>query len=90
MVLGFPCLLLVIYLPFPLAWVFLFLTIFCLFFNTGPTNTILANVTHASVRASAFALNIFIIHLLGDVISPPVIGWRCGASEISRIALATR
>ena len=25
--------------------------------------------------ASAFALNIFIIHAMGDVISPPLIGW---------------
>jgi MFS family permease len=74
MLLGFPMLLLVIWLPFPLAWLFVFLTVFCLFFNTGPTNTILANVTHPAVRASAFALNIFFIHLFGDVISPPIIG----------------
>src|SRR5262249_17873931 len=60
--------------PFPLAWVFIFLACFCLFFNTGPTNTILANVTHPSVRASAFALNILVIHALGDAISPPLIG----------------
>jgi len=37
--------------------------------NTGPTNTILANVSHPSIRASAFALNILVIHALGDVIS---------------------
>jgi hypothetical protein len=55
-------------------WLFLFLTVFFLFFNTGPTNTILANVTHPSVRATAFALNILIIHTLGDAISPPLIG----------------
>jgi MFS family permease len=48
--------------------------VFCLFFNTGPSNTILANVTHPSIRSTAFALNIFLIHLLGDAISPPVIG----------------
>ena len=38
------------------------------------SNTILANVTHPSIRASGFALNILIIHALGDVISPPLIG----------------
>jgi len=27
---------------FPMIWVWLFLACFCLFFNTGPTNTILA------------------------------------------------
>ena len=52
----------------------IFCTEFCLFFNTGPTNTILANVTHPSIRATAFALNILVIHLLGDAISPPLIG----------------
>jgi MFS family permease len=74
MLLGFPMVLLVIHTPFPLAWVFVFLAVFCLFFNTGPTNTILANVTHPSIRASAFALNILFIHLFGDVSSPPIIG----------------
>jgi MFS family permease len=72
---GFPLLLLVLYTPFPLAWVFLFLAVFCLFFNTGPSNTILANVTPPAVRSTAFALNILIIHTFGDAISPPVIGW---------------
>src|ERR1051325_641424 len=74
MLLGVPCFLAMIRLPFPAAWVFLFLTVFFLFFNAGPTNTILANVTHPSVRATAFALNILIIHTLGDAISPPLIG----------------
>jgi hypothetical protein len=45
-----------------------------MFFSTGPVNTILANVTHPAVRASGFAVNILIIHLLGDAISPPMIG----------------
>ncbi len=71
---GLPFFIGTLYLPFPLAWVCIFLACFCLFFNTGPTNTILANVTHPSIRASAFALNILVIHGLGDVISPLVIG----------------
>jgi predicted MFS family arabinose efflux permease len=75
MLLGFPMLLLMIYLPFPLAWVFVFLAVFLLFFNTGPTNTILANVTPPAIRAAGFAVNIFIIHILGDVPSPPLMGW---------------
>ncbi len=69
-----PCVAAMLYLPFPWAWVAIFLAEFCLFFNTGPSNTILANVTHPSVRASAFALNIFLIHILGDVASPPLLG----------------
>ena len=72
---GFPMLLGVLYTPFPYAWAFVFLAVFCLFFNTGPSNAILANVTPPAVRATAFAINIFIIHALGDAISPPAIGW---------------
>jgi MFS family permease len=72
---GFPMLLGVLYTPFPYAWIFVFLAVFCLFFNTGPSNTILANVTPPNIRATAFALNIFVIHALGDAISPPMIGW---------------
>ncbi|HWE02381.1 MAG TPA: MFS transporter [Tepidisphaeraceae bacterium] len=60
--------------PFPLAWVYLGLAIFFMFFNTGPTNTALANVSHPSVRATAFALNILIIHALGDAAAPPILG----------------
>ncbi len=71
---GFPLFLGVLYAPFPFAWVFIFLACFCLFFNTGPTNTILANVTHPAMRAQAFAVNILLIHALGDVISPVIIG----------------
>lgn len=74
MLVGFPFVVLFLYTPFPWAWIPLTLAVFCLFFNTGPTNTILANVTHPSIRATAFAINIFIIHLLGDVISPPILG----------------
>jgi MFS transporter, Spinster family, sphingosine-1-phosphate transporter len=75
MLLGVPFFLLALFVPFPYAWGMIFLAEFCLFFNTGPSNTILANVTQPAVRASAFALNIFVIHALGDVISPPLIGW---------------
>ena len=76
MVVGFPVFLAALRAPFPWAiWVMVFLACFCLFFNTGPTNTILANVTHPSMRAAAFALNIFVIHAFGDVISPVVIGF---------------
>ncbi len=75
MLLGFPMLLLMIWMPFPLAWVFVFLAVFFLFFYTGPTNTILANVTPPQIRAAGYAVNIFIIHILGDVPSPPLMGY---------------
>ncbi|HET6409974.1 MAG TPA: MFS transporter, partial [Chthoniobacteraceae bacterium] len=73
--LAFPCTLGMIWLPFPYAWAAVFGAVFFLFFNTGPANTALANVTSSRMRATAFALNIFLIHALGDAISPPLIGW---------------
>jgi len=76
MLLGFPMLLWLLDAGFPGwgIWVLTYATCFCLFFNTGPSNTILANVTHPSIRAVGFAVNIFFIHAFGDVISPVIIG----------------
>jgi MFS transporter, Spinster family, sphingosine-1-phosphate transporter len=74
MIAGFPFLLLTLDAPFPRIWIWLSVASFCLFFNTGPTNTILANVSHPSIRAASFALNILLIHAFGDVLSPVVIG----------------
>lgn len=71
---AFPFSAAVVFTPFPLAWVMMFIAIFFLFFNTGPSNTALANVTHPSVRATAFAFNILIIHALGDAAAPPLVG----------------
>lgn len=72
--LGVPCALAFLVVPFPLAWLFIFLAEFFVFFNTGPSNTILANVTHPAMRATGFAVNILIIHLFGDAASPFLIG----------------
>jgi sugar phosphate permease len=88
--LSFPLMLAVIFVDFPYAWGFVFLSVFWMFFNTGPINTVLANVTHPSVRASAFALNILVIHLLGDAISPPIIGAMADfAKSLSRRGVVT-
>ena len=47
---------------------------FCLFLNTGPLNAAVCNSVSASVRSSALALNLFLIHMLGDTFSPQLIG----------------
>ncbi len=79
---AFPCYLGILYAPFPLAWVFTFLTIIGLFLHTGPAFTLLANVTRSRIRATAFAINILVIHLLGDSISPIIIGAVADASNL--------
>jgi MFS transporter, Spinster family, sphingosine-1-phosphate transporter len=73
--LSIPCYLLFLTSPLPIGWVYLSLAIFGLFLHTGPAFTLLANVVTSPMRATAFALNILVIHALGDVISPPLIGW---------------
>jgi MFS family permease len=72
--LAAPFMIAMLYVPFPYAWGMLFATIFFLFFNTGPANTALANVVSPTVRASAFAVNIFVLHLVGDAPAPYVLG----------------
>ena len=71
---ALPCYLGMLYAPFPMAWLFTFLTVFGLFLHVGPGFTIVANVVPSHMRATAFAVNILVIHALGDIISPPLIG----------------
>jgi MFS family permease len=45
-----------------------------LFLSTGPINAAIVNQVAATERATAIALEVFAIHLLGDALSPPLIG----------------
>ena len=47
---------------------------FFLLINTSPLNAAVINSVGAYVRATALAVNIFFIHLLGDVPSPTLMG----------------
>jgi MFS family permease len=67
MLIACPFFVATLYTPFPMAWVPMFFAIFFLFVNTGPSNTALANVSLPAVRATAFAVNILVVHALGDV-----------------------
>jgi sugar phosphate permease len=46
----------------------------CLFLSTGPINAAIVNLVAATERATAIALAVFTIHLLGDALSPFLIG----------------
>lgn len=48
---------------------------FFLLLNTSPLNAALINSVGPHIRATAIAVNIFIIHILGDVPSPTMMGW---------------
>jgi MFS family permease len=47
---------------------------FCIFLGTGPLNAAIVNAVPASVRATAIAVELFLIHALGDTPSPWLIG----------------
>lgn len=83
MVVAFPLFVAMLFTPFPAAWVLMFASVFFIFLNTGPSNTALANVSLPKVRASAFALNILIIHLFGDAAAFPTIGFIAGHSDMT-------
>jgi len=54
-----------------------------LFVSTGPINAAILNLTSPVERASAIAVSIFTIHILGDVLSPPVIGALSDATSLA-------
>jgi MFS family permease len=60
---------------FPTYVMWFFVAEFLLFLSTGPVNVVTVNVVPVGIRAMAMAVSIFAIHLLGDAISPPIIGW---------------
>ena len=47
---------------------------FCIFLGTGPLNAAIVNAVPATVRATAIAMELFLIHALGDTPSPRLIG----------------
>lgn len=60
---------------FPLFCFFVFLLEFLLFLSTSPINAQIVNCVSPSIRATANAMSIFMIHILGDAISPPLVGF---------------
>ena len=58
-----------------------------LFMSTGPVNSAIANLVSPTERASAFALSMFTIHLLGDIPSPTLIGWMAEVSSLGSAVL---
>jgi MFS family permease len=55
-----------------------------LFLSTGPINAAIVNLVAATERASAIALGVFAIHVLGDVPSPFIIGALSDASSLAQ------
>jgi MFS family permease len=57
------------------------------FISTGPVNSAILNVVAPNERATAVGLSILVQHVLGDVPSPPLIGWLSDRSSLDRAFL---
>ena len=82
MALSIPAMIMAIYYKGPLMYPAIFLGEFFLLLNTAPLNAALVNSVSARIRATALAVNIFTIHLLGDAFSPTLIGYISDRSNL--------
>jgi MFS family permease len=75
MALGIPAMIVALFFPGRIMLPAIAVAAFMLLLNTSPLNAAVINSVGAHIRATAIAVNIFIIHLLGDVPSPTMMGW---------------
>ena len=58
-----------------------------LFASTSPINVVLLAAVPAELRATAMAASIFAIHLFGDLVSPPLVGYLSDRSSLGAAML---
>jgi MFS family permease len=75
MLAGVPVMIVALFVKGPLMLPAIGVAAFFLLLNTAPLNAAVINSVGAHIRATALAVNIFIIHILGDVPSPTMMGW---------------
>jgi len=75
MLLGIPVMIVALFSKGPMMVPAIGVAAFFLLLNTAPLNAAVINSVGAHIRATALAVNIFIIHILGDVPSPTMMGW---------------
>lgn len=84
-ILAWPLAALVIFSPLPAVYLpSLVAAIFLLFLHPGVITAVIVSVAGPGLRAQAVALNIIIIHLVGDAPSTLVIGWTADHFGLTR------
>jgi predicted MFS family arabinose efflux permease len=86
--LGVPTMLVALNTSGRTMWIAILIAGFFLLLNTSPLNAALINAVGPHIRAFALAVNIFMIHLLGDAFSPAIIGRIADHSSL-RVGLST-
>jgi MFS transporter, Spinster family, sphingosine-1-phosphate transporter len=75
MLLGVPAMIVALFVKGPVMVPAIFVAAFFLLLNTSPLNAAVINSVGGHIRATALAVNIFVIHIFGDVPSPTMMGW---------------
>ncbi|MGZ4823653.1 MAG: spinster family MFS transporter [Terriglobales bacterium] len=88
MLIALPVMLVAITSHGSLMYPSMFLTEFLLFLNMAPLNAAVVNSVGAHIRATAIAVNLFTIHLLGDAFSPTLVGYISDRSSLQTGFLA--
>jgi sugar phosphate permease len=86
--LGVPAMLFALRSTGQAMWIAIFVAGFLLMLNTSPLNAAIINSVGAHIRAFALAVNIFMIHLLGDAFSTTIIGRIADRSSL-QVALSS-
>lgn len=88
MALGVPAIYLAVTYTGTAMYPAIFAAEFLVLLNTAPLNAAMVNSVSARIRATAAAVNIFVLHLLGDALSPTVMGWISDRSNLRTAFLA--
>ncbi len=75
MALGVPAMIVALFFRGPAMMPAICISAFFLLLNMAPLNAALINSVGPHIRATALAINIFVIHILGDVPSPTMMGY---------------
>jgi MFS family permease len=75
MLLGVPFMIVALFAKGPVMIPAIAVAAFFLLLNTAPLNAAVINSVGAHIRATALSVNILIIHFLGDMPSPAMMGW---------------
>jgi predicted MFS family arabinose efflux permease len=80
---GIPFMAIAIFVPGPLMFPAIAIGEFLMFLNAGPLNAATVNSVGAHIRSTALAVNIFVVHLLGDVPSSTAMGKVSDSSSLT-------
>jgi MFS transporter, Spinster family, sphingosine-1-phosphate transporter len=89
MALGIPAMMIALFHHGPAMVPGIVVAGFLLLLNTAPLNAAIINSVSASIRATAIAVNLFVIHFLGDAFSPWLIGMVSDRSSLESGFIST-